>query len=181
MKKFLALFCFVVVSVFALAGSVYAVAEGVWQFPGKIKTYIQPGHKNTQMMRNAFAEWTRLTKGHIVFKYVTSPNVADIKVLFVKKIDQTLAKSDRPIGLAVTSSNRSKTRLFKATIYIADLTQEGKVLNRDEVYTTMLHEIGHALGLNHSNDPESVMYPYMDVIQEISIVDLRALKARYGW
>ncbi len=183
MKKTVVLFCFIVIYLASFAVNVYAqVAEGVWQFPRAIKTYIQPGHRNTERMKRAFAEWTRKTNQKIIFKYVSSKNVADIRVTFVKKIDNANSHElDRAIGLARVYSNGSKTRIRKADIYIADLTQDGRTLSNDEVYTTMLHEIGHALGLNHVTQQESIMYPMADVRLEISKYDIKQLYDRYGW
>jgi predicted Zn-dependent protease len=149
----------------------------VWQFPRSIKTYIQPNHKRTQMMRHAFAEWTRKTNGKILFKYVSSKKTADIDVQFVNSIPN----ADREIGLTKSSFSKSN-RLYHATIFIAEKTAEGKQLNNDAVYTVMLHEIGHAIGISeHSNDPMSIMFPYEDDRQEILKGDLKDLSEIYGW
>lgn len=167
---------------YTFACNVVSAYTGKWFNPKMLKVYIQPEHKYTVMMKHGFAEWDRLTSGNVRFKYVSSPNTAQIKVYFVKKIDtQNKQSLDRAIGLTRYSYLGNNKKFTRATIYIAEKTQEGKNLNRDEVYTVMLHEIGHAIGLDHSNDPESVMYPSENVIQEISKADLRTLKKLYNW
>ena len=182
MKNFLSIvFCMTVLFLFGTE-AVSAVTEGVWQFPKNIKTYIQPGHHNTVMMQHAFQEWERVTNHNLGFKFVSSESTAKIRVYFVKKIDtKNNAELDRAIGLTGSRASNNSKRMFKATIWIADFTQDGRKLSCDEVYTVMLHEIGHALGLNHSSDPKSVMYYGANVIQEISKDDLKNLSDRYGW
>ncbi len=182
MKKFVIMLFTAVV--FVMFGNVAnAVVEGTWQFPKNIKTYIPSNNKNSVMMRHAFEEWERATNHNIDFDFVSSPGIAKIRVNFVSKIDNRQNKQnlDRAIGLAQTFNSSRNKRLYRANIWIADLTQDGRRLSKDEVYTVMLHEIGHALGLNHTDDATSVMYPGVNVIQEISKEDLKKLSDRYGW
>lgn len=182
MKKLLSMVFYLSIFLLGGTGVVYAITEGVWQFPKNIKTYIEPGNHNTVMMQHAFQEWERVTNHNLGFKFVSSESTAKIRVYFVKKIDTKNEKSlDRAIGLTRSRASENSKRMFKATIWIADFTQDGRKLSRDEVYTVMLHEIGHALGLNHSQDPKSVMYSGANVIQEISKDDLKNLSERYGW
>jgi hypothetical protein len=44
----------------------------------------------------------------------------------------------------------------------------------------MLHELGHALGLGHSDDPAAVMYPYYQGLEKLSPSDITALQALYA-
>lgn len=175
MKKFLTTILLLLIGccVFAL--------EGKWVFPKNITIYIPPNHRNSTMMQHAFDRWTRASNQKILFKNVYKPNLAQIKVEFVEKID-TMNRNelDKAIGLTRTQTLHH-TKLVRATIYIADKTQDGKILNRDEIFTTMIHEVGHAIGLNHTDNPKSVMYPGVNVIQEIEQSDVKTLYTLYGW
>ncbi len=42
-----------------------------------------------------------------------------------------------------------------------------------------MHELGHALGLNHSNDTSSIMYPSNQGVRSLSDADIAGLKAIY--
>ena len=168
MKKIIIIIFIILIS----TNAVLAVEK--WQNPKSIKTYIPQNHANSLMMRHAFEEWTRLTNDKIIFVFVKSKDSSQIDVEFVKQIEN---QSDKAIGL--TRRKFYPNRLVHATVYIADKTQQGKSLNRDEIYTTMLHEIGHAIGLDHTNDKKSVMYPGVNVIQEIQKADLDTINALY--
>ncbi len=49
-----------------------------------------------------------------------------------------------------------------------------------DLYTVALHEIGHALGLNHSDDPRALMYAYYVPGRSITPQDLALIQQVYG-
>ena len=151
-----------------------------WTKPTKIMTYIPKEHKYTAKFKRACAEWSRLTKDGIIFKYVATEKEAQLRVYFVKQIPAEL-KQDSAAG--VTRSRFSTDgKLIYSEIWIADYVKQKK-LSDDEVYTSMLHELGHAIGLGHSNNPKSIMYPTTEHTKtmEISNEDLKILANKYGW
>lgn len=162
--------------VFLIGNTVYAEGER-WFHPKYIRTYIQPYHPNTIMMQHAFQRWTKVTNKKVIFIFNTNRKAADIEVCFVDKIGQK-HDNDKAIGLAEIKSI-SGTKIKHVTIWIADKTNDNRILDKDEVFTTMLHEIGHAIGLEHSSDPESVMCPFNDVVQEISNDDIQRVLDLY--
>jgi hypothetical protein len=49
-----------------------------------------------------------------------------------------------------------------------------------DLFTVALHEVGHALGLGHSDRPGSVMYPYYLLATGLTADDIGAIRALYG-
>lgn len=179
MKKILIVFG-LIISLFGFcAKDAFATnTQKRWANPKRLNTYIQPGLERSDMIKRAFAEWSRYAKNNIVFYYVDSPENADIDVVFV----ETLPNVDPGVIGLTRCVYSQKNEMRHATIYIPSKRSNGMSLSRNDVYTSMLHEIGHAMGIvKHSTNPKNIMYPYIDEDREISKYDLAELYRIYGW
>ncbi|MBV8818943.1 MAG: matrixin family metalloprotease [Acidobacteriaceae bacterium] len=95
--------------------------------------------------------WQRASDGHLKFAKVASEKQAQIR-LYWAGARQGLYGEARPIWV---DGKRG------AEVYVLPAHVDGDRLLRDTiVYLTCLHETGHALGLDHTNQFADIMYSF---------------------
>lgn len=135
-----------------------------------IKVYI-PENDYAPMMKRAFQKWVEKCNGRLNFEYV-SEQPADIEVEFADKTDGT----DGDIGsYSLTIKGGAITN---ATIIIAPKPEEN---SNNLIYTVMLHEVGHALGLKDSYRKLGIMSTPVNETQDIINTDILRLFHLNGW
>lgn len=179
MKKFTISLLLIFFSFILIPNEVFAITQKRWKNPNNLKTYIQPGYGRSELIKKAFRAWSAATKDKVIFYYVDTPEKAQIEVSFGEKIKGT----NNPGTAGLTRSKYLKDEMIHAEILIPVKTSSGIELPQEIVYISMLHEIGHALGiLNHSTNPQNLMYPTTNSIDKtITKYDLAELYRIYGW
>jgi len=90
-----------------------------------------------------------------------------------------LAPGGSQLGLTHTEwSESGGLRVRSLALAIRD-PRSGRDLDPDQVRLTAAHEMGHALGLPHSDQPRDVMYP-TNTATALSARDYRTLEALYA-
>jgi predicted Zn-dependent protease len=135
-------------------------AQTTYQFDNIPEKYKEP-------INNAISTW----KKHIDIEFVYSKENSDITFRW-KKID------DPKNQHGVTKFIFSKTYIYFDKEEPWDKYPKGAFLN------VAIHELGHALGLNHSKKPESIMFvnPYVDVYSpktSLSRHDIKKIQGMY--
>ena len=171
MKKFIVNLLIIFAGLFFIGQKTFGVGNygPNWEKP-VIQVYI-PQNEYAGMMLQAFQTWANKCNGRLNFQYVLS-SPADIEVEFADKTDGT----DGDIGsYSLTIKGGTIT---KATITIAPNPQEN---SQNLIYTVMLHEVGHALGLKDSFRKLGIMSTPVLETQEIVNTDILKLYHLNGW
>lgn len=141
-----------------------------------MKFYSKKGEEAiyNKLVYKALEAWESVSEGLIQFKIVNS--------LYDSQINIDWRRVDRKALGHCTYNYDNMQRLYGADVSIGltDGTIHQQYNSTDEVYHTILHEIGHALGLGHSPYKSDIMYtPHQYGIVNISSNDAYSIQCLY--
>lgn len=120
--------------------------------------------------RAAFAEWTALDLP-IGFTFVGDSAEADVHVSWISRFRE-------PISGRTKWARDDAWWITDADIVLAVHHHGGEVLDEEAMQAMALHEIGHLLGLDHTEDPGSIMAPKVRV-RDLSAADIATARLLY--
>ena len=139
-----------------------------------VLTYnIEKGTKDLEKITaSAFSEWEN-NLNNIHFKNVKDNNVADIEIKFKK------GNINKGGEAEIYFDQNGFIDYVKISV---SKTSNGTELNQTMLEHIIKHEIGHGLGLGHSQFPHSIMYPIVnEAIKDISRCEIDAVKDANNW
>lgn len=142
-----------------------------------VNVWIQNGTYKASA-KKAFTEWQTKTQGIVRFYFVESAKDAQITVSFLDDISHTT--SGDALGITNLSIVGGKY-INRAEMNIKVTTNSGAKQSTAQVYSIVLHEVGHALGVRgHSRNKYDVMYPSDDNYRNVlSNRDINTVKQIY--
>jgi hypothetical protein len=104
------------------------------------------------LVERALATWNEAARGRFVLRTEGSSDAADVRVRF--------ARADGIYGETSPRIDRATGFIGSADVLIAGDIGGDATRQRIVIYLTALHELGHALGLPHTDAFDDIMYSF---------------------
>lgn len=169
------------------------VRWSIEKFPLKIALVNQsnveiPEYYNNEVYR-AFSQW-EVSSQILKFSSTNNANDADILVKFENLPNDVCDGNDCKYVVGFTTPSIKNNILKKMIITLYTKDPNGNYFSDKELYNTILHEAGHALGImGHSYSSDDLMYmategsnfytPYRSSFQYLSSQDINTIKLLY--
>jgi hypothetical protein len=144
---------------------------------GAVTTAVADGAVHSEAAR-AMSEWASAAR--LRFRSASAGQSNTIEIHFFS--------GEHGDGFAFDGSGKTLAHTFypppnpetQAGDMHLDLDEPWKIGADIDVYSVLLHEMGHALGLGHSDDPRAVMYPFYRRYSALHPVDVLGIQQIYA-
>jgi len=142
-------------------------------------TQVAAGSAQSEIQR-AMAEWSKAIK--LTWVPTTSIGGArTVSILFARGAHGDGYPFDGPFGaLAHTFYPAPPASEPLAGDMHFDEDEIWRIGANTDIFSIALHELGHALGLGHSDNPFDVMYPYYRIVATLAVGDTAAIQTMYA-
>jgi hypothetical protein len=146
----------------------HGVPLSIWIQPASEVTEWRPSYATG--VRDAFLDWDAL-RLPVRFAFTADSAHADVHVSFIDHFDE-------PISGRTKWARDDDWWIIDADIVLAVHHRNGSSLDDEAMKAMALHEIGHLLGLDHTDDPMSIMAPRVRV-RALSAADQATVRLLY--